>query len=290
MERLDSFEEFPITSQHIFSYKMLYQPGQTFPSHYHNEVYEIIYMKRGCLNFLIGGQVVTACQGDLLFIREGEIHEGINSDINSCFYTILFNRGRLVKSDLTNSELAPLLTFDLNIPPVLRPEDPQYNAVSELIFKIVDEFDSRNSGYEIAIKSYLFLLIIAMARFCPISEKGLKTRETERRNLEKLKEVIAYIEDGGTENVTVERAAAIANMSVYHFCRVFKATIGRTFIEYVQLHKMNKAEELIRTTDWTITKISQSVGIYNLNYFSRLFRKYKNDTPVQYRKKCQSQN
>lgn len=290
MERLESFQEFPITSQHIFSYKMLYQTGQTFPSHYHNDVFEIIYMKRGSLDFLIGGQTVTACEGDLLFIREGEIHEGISFDRNSSYYTILFNRGRLVKSDLTNSELAPLLTYDINIPSMLSPGDPQYNTVAEIVFKIVGEFDYRNSGYELAIKSYLFLLMIAMTRFSPISQKRLKTREMERKNLEKLKEVIAYIEDDSTDHATVKRAAEIANMSAYHFCRVFKATVGRTFIEYVQLHKMNKAEELIRTTDWTMTKIAQAVGIDNPNYFSRLFRKYKNDTPVQYRKKYVSEN
>jgi AraC-like DNA-binding protein len=55
--------------------------------------------------------------------------------------------------------------------------------------------------------------------------------------------------------------------------------------EYITLYRIAKAEELLLNSDMSITDIALSTGFNDANYFSRAFRKYKEDSPSAYRKK-----
>ena len=49
--------------------------------------------------------------------------------------------------------------------------------------------------------------------------------------------------------LSVAAAAKIACMSYYHFCRLFKKVIGKTFVEYQNFIRIRRAEKLLITTD-----------------------------------------
>lgn len=95
-----------------------------------------------------------------------------------------------------------------------------------------------------------------------------------------------FVENGYADPITIEEAAAVANMSRFHFCRTFKQTTGRTFIEFLNQYRIDKAEELIAETELNITHIAEKVGFGSVNYFSRLFRKYKHMSPAQCRRQA----
>ncbi|WP_368668021.1 AraC family transcriptional regulator, partial [Deinococcus sp. GbtcB9] len=48
--------------------------------------------------------------------------------------------------------------------------------------------------------------------------------------------------------ISLREAAQLVNMSVHHFCKTFKRITGRTFVEFVNLYRVNEAEQLLRTT------------------------------------------
>ncbi|WP_376774491.1 helix-turn-helix domain-containing protein [Paenibacillus eucommiae] len=73
-------------------------------------------------------------------------------------------------------------------------------------------------------------------------------------------------------------------MSIHHFCRTFKKTAGRTFTEYLNSYRINEAADLIVQTDFPITLIAEQVGIGSINYFDELFKKFKGQSPTQFRK------
>lgn len=97
--------------------------------------------------------------------------------------------------------------------------------------------------------------------------------------MSKLNKVLEYIEDMHTENITIESACKLVNLSPYYFCRLFRNSTGRTFTEYVNHVRMNKAVLLLKNTELSISEIALNTGFNDANYFSRMFRKYKKESP-----------
>jgi two-component system response regulator YesN len=78
---------------------------------------------------------------------------------------------------------------------------------------------------------------------------------------------------------TVEAAAEIAGMSPSHFAHVFKEETGHSFIDFVNRCRMDRARELLLTTNLLIKEIADRLGFENSNYFCTLFRKVFGSTP-----------
>jgi AraC-like DNA-binding protein len=65
--------------------------------------------------------------------------------------------------------------------------------------------------------------------------------------------------------------------------RVFRKATGQTPIEYLVRLRIQKAMELLRTTDRTITEIAMDVGFNDSNYFARQFRRLTDRSPRAFR-------
>ncbi len=81
---------------------------------------------------------------------------------------------------------------------------------------------------------------------------------------------------------SLEHCAERFGVSPYALSRSFKQTYGQTFVDYVMNLRLERARELLRTTDLKINEIAEAVG-YQPSYFIRLFRKQEGMTPGQYR-------
>ena len=72
-------------------------------------------------------------------------------------------------------------------------------------------------------------------------------------------------------------------VSVSHFCAAFKSQTGKTFLEYVNRLRMEKAQEQLVFTDKSISEVALSVGYTDHRYFSVVFKNYCGMTPKEYR-------
>ena len=72
--------------------------------------------------------------------------------------------------------------------------------------------------------------------------------------------------------LTLEGLAGIAHVSKYHFVRLFKATYGITPMEYVSTRRIERAQDLLRATNLTVTEVCFAVGFSSLGSFSSRFR------------------
>ena len=76
-------------------------------------------------------------------------------------------------------------------------------------------------------------------------------------------------------------------MSNSHFCTIFSQEMGVTFTEYLTELRMNRAKELLRTTQMRSSDIAYAVGYNDPHYFSYLFKKHTGMTPRDFRKEAQ---
>ena len=73
------------------------------------------------------------------------------------------------------------------------------------------------------------------------------------------------------------------NISPYYFSKLFKEETGGNFIDYVTAIRMEKAKELLSSTDKSMKEICSAVGYQDPNYFSRSFKKNVGVTPTEYK-------
>ncbi len=99
-----------------------------------------------------------------------------------------------------------------------------------------------------------------------------------------IENVVNYIEFNFTENLTLKKIAGEFFVNASYLSARFKKEVAMTITDYVNLKKIDRASYLLNNTKMQIQQISGSVGIMDENYFSRLFKKYKNVTPNEYRK------
>ena len=84
-------------------------------------------------------------------------------------------------------------------------------------------------------------------------------------------------------NYSVSRYAAFVHLSDTYLCRAFRKNIGMSVGDYIFRVRMEKAAELLRTTDLIVKTIGDTVGYTNFSYFCKRFRIYFGISPTQYR-------
>lgn len=77
--------------------------------------------------------------------------------------------------------------------------------------------------------------------------------------------------------------AAVAGVSKYHFSRSFEAAYGETPIRYLTRRRIERAQDLLRSANLTVTEICMAVGFSSVGSFSSRFSELVGESPSQYR-------
>lgn len=93
-----------------------------------------------------------------------------------------------------------------------------------------------------------------------------------------------YIHEHYAEpNISLDLVSSIAGLSPSYLGKLFKGATRQSFSEYLNNTRLEKAKDLLASTSETAARISESVGIYNITYFSTLFKKKYGLTPSAFR-------
>jgi len=101
------------------------------------------------------------------------------------------------------------------------------------------------------------------------NRRMLRTRDTMDRSF--------------AEPLDVDALARVAHVSRAHFSRQFRATFGESPHRYLQRRRVERAMELLRETDSSVTDVCFDVGFNSLGTFSRTFREIVGESPSSYR-------
>lgn len=90
-------------------------------------------------------------------------------------------------------------------------------------------------------------------------------------------------------DLSLKALAAAQNINASYLSALFKKETGKTVTDYVNETRTKQAMNLLNTTSLQIQTISQLCGISDVNYFSKIFKKYTGLTPKEYRTASQVQ-
>lgn len=96
--------------------------------------------------------------------------------------------------------------------------------------------------------------------------------------------IFFYIRENFMNDISIKDLAEKSFLSTDHFSKVFKEAVGIGPKEYIIRQRLEKAQMLLLTTDYSVQEIIEHVNFKSLAYFSRIFKKYNSLTPTQYRK------
>jgi AraC-like DNA-binding protein len=83
--------------------------------------------------------------------------------------------------------------------------------------------------------------------------------------------------------ICLDELAALAGMSKFHLVRMFRAGYGETPIRYLTRRRIERAQDLLRSANLTVTEICMLVGFASLGSFSSRFTELVGESPVAYR-------
>ena len=172
-----------------------------------------------------------------------------------------------------------LLAFEsrLNLKPT------ELSNLALMIDQFKQEF-TRKRAFSEAVLQVCFYQIVAFLS----DQYSQEPSDAPRGRFLALAPVLRYIEEQYMHPITLEELTKQAGMCTNQFLRAFNELIQTSPIDYVIRVRIQKACELLKRGDRTITDVAYDVGFRDSNYFSRIFKKITDCTPGEYRKKVRS--
>ena len=103
----------------------------------------------------------------------------------------------------------------------------------------------------------------------------------------RLRQLTEYVQAHLAQAITLQELAAVACLSAYHFCRIFKRSTGLSPQQYVTGQRLAKAQELLRAGR-SPAHVGYAVGYGNPRHFTQAFRRQLGCTPTQYQQRLRT--
>ena len=269
--------DFPIRCSH----SVFHQKGPTFPSHWHEHI-EFHYYTKGSAIVYCNSSPIYAKAGDLVVVNSNELHSGENTSGELEYICIIVGVDHLHSSIIDPVETKYITPIEQNLI-MFQNKISGVESVAECINNIAAEYNSKQTGFELEIKSNIYHLLALLMRNQVKKVLSQSEYRLRARNLERFGIIFSYIDEHHADELTINILSRMVNLSVFHFCRLFKEITGKTLSEYINRVRIEKAERLLLEHEYTIGEVASLCGYNDINYFSRMFRRHRNMSPTQFR-------
>lgn len=259
---------------------------KSVPWHWHDELEAVVVLK-GTAVITAGTQRYIVKQGEGMFINAGILHAAWSNDSTSCcIHSVTFHPrlvGGNINSIFWHNYIEPIIK-NPNLKSIyFNNSEPWHKNSIYMIESAWQNCVNELFGYEFQVRSALSELILHLFAHQPIISKS--PSEKAIRNSERIKLMLQFIQNYYSEQITLTMIANAAMISESESLRCFRNIIGIPPIQYLKQFRIQKASELLISTNETVSKIGIQCGFQDASYFVKTFREQKNCTPSEYRKK-----
>jgi mannose-6-phosphate isomerase-like protein (cupin superfamily) len=213
--------------------------------HYH-EFHKIVLFLSGKGNYLVGGRSYALRPNDVILVERGAIHKAEISQDRRYERIILYIAPEFLfsqSSEQTDLEYC-FHTAAQNKSYVIRPDIDLRDAMMRTISALEDASASPEFGQDLLAKSLLIQLLIELGRGMESERYRYAAAENSS---EKTAEILEYLQDHLTEDISIDHLAEVFYLSKYHMMRMFRSRTGFTIHGYLTDKRLHFA---IDTGKW----------------------------------------
>ena len=251
---------------------------------FHEKAMEIIEITSGNVTVQIGTEFAEAHAGDFLYVPPTMVFKIEALEGEAGMRSMVFDSS-IIEANMENFDTEIFYMFYVqskNKIVVFGKEHPVYKTLKKYMQESYDEYVSKDVCYKLPIRANIYLMMTALLRYYCGSKNELD--RMIYHNVMRLRPVITYIAEHYKEKIYIETLSDMITVSPDYFTKMFKDSIGRTPIDYINGLRINRAMQMLATTDISVNDISDGLGFSNSNYFHKIFKQYMDTSPAAYRK------
>lgn len=271
-------EQYHVDCENGFLCRYVRSNTEKFIPHYH-DYYEIFMVVKGPLLHIINSKKQVLNDGNLLFIRDFDIHDYTSADGE--YFEFL----NLAISKKLFTSVIDYLGDDFPIDELLNADDPPLVALSikekEKIFFSLTELDQINNKSSSRLKVKNLLTEFFVNHFLDYNNKIDNIPSWLEITYERMKNPKNFI-------VGIKRMQEISGKSREHLTRSLQNYYNTSPTEFIKELRLEYAANLLTRSNLPIIDICYNCGFENLSWFYKVFEKKYGTTPSKYRKKHES--
>lgn len=253
--------------------------------HVHDEL-EIVYLINGDLRVNIDDEETLISNEDIVILNRLAPHEFsvCNPDKPLEYILVHFKPSHVFDNKKIDIKfLEPFYHTNKFVYYLGNKQRDALEDVVELLFSLTKHANCPEFAYELVIQSEIIKLLY-LFHCHQIFSYTPDDIQKRAKYVHRIAQLQKYIDLHYAEDITVGLACELVQLDYHYFSRLFKQETGRTFIEYLNMIRLLKAEMLLSTTNYSVAYIAESVGMSNVTYFNRVFKKHYGTSPTLYRK------
>ncbi|HEX7057735.1 MAG TPA: AraC family transcriptional regulator [Bacilli bacterium] len=255
--------------------------------HWHEEL-EFLLVTEGEAVFRVDLRDYALKAGEAIFVNSGMLHSGQVRGTKACSFKAVVFHPQLFNSSAIDAAfekyILPIIRKERLAPVHLSADTVSGAELLDLLGAIFTANANAAPACELITKG---LLHLAMGKLFQLGKPSGRSAHAPALSgkLDRLKNVLTYIENHFQEPIRLRDLAAIVSMSEAHFCRFFKEITNKTPIEFINRHRVQQAARLLQETNLKITSVALDVGYNNPSYFINMFKRFYGCTPHDYRRR-----
>jgi AraC-like DNA-binding protein len=254
--------------------------------HWHKEV-QFSYSLYEKVVVFIEDEKIILSPGEGIMINSNVLHQIKPYNNSNCImFSIDFDSTLIGGSEqsLIEKKYVTPIVENSNLKYIyLKPNVPWQKRILAHLEEIFTLSHEKMYGYELEMRNYLNIVWLNLIR--EMKEEIKNSVSAVSNDNERVKQAMQYIQKHYMDNISLDNIAMAANISKSECCRSFKRILKVTPFEYLMEYRVLKAAELLLKSKEPISNIALDVGFNGISYFGKVFKKYRNCTPSEYRNK-----
>lgn len=255
--------------------------NQCIEWHWHNE-FEFVWIESGMVDCLIGNERIPMQEGDGMFINSGVIHR-FEATGQGLIPNILFAPEFIAAKHtaIYHRYVTPVLASDCSY--ILFQQTTKWHrSIFYMLESIYTTAQSHHSMRELQIQTSVCTLWGELFSNIMGSLSARKDSGNARFQ-SRLPFMMEFIQKHYKERITLKDIADAAAVSKSEALRCFHAGVQTTPIDYLIKYRLNRAKDLLLSTQNSISEIALTVGFDHVGHFGKTFKKAFGVTPKAFR-------
>lgn len=250
---------------------------------------QFYYCASGTCRQIEGGREYILRPGDMIFIRQGEVHNFFFDDLNG--HIINFNISFEFLQKYYNKLSATAVAFlflgnfseelDFTLPVTVSLGENSRKVAEKALLEL-EENDNKKE-YDIENVINLINRVFSISEFQLPKAVMKKTDDVISGRLLPVLRAVSYMNKNFSKKVHCEDLLKVSGLCRTDFYKTIKKTVGETYSIYLQKIRVKRAHRALGFSEYSFSYISDMCGFGSATYFGKCYKKYRGYTPKEER-------